>query len=141
MTHKVRIRRLPTGVPGLNPVLDGVLPEFSFNLIAGSPGTGKTTLAHQLMFGMASPERRALFFSALGEPALKMMRYQQHYAFFDIDKVESSIRFVIKRYVCLRLPIAASLSASPCTSTRGFWAGGLRRAAHRIAFHNQKGLE
>jgi circadian clock protein KaiC len=94
MTDKVKIRRLPTGVPGLDAVLGGGLPEFSFNLIAGTPGSGKTTLAHQLMFGMANPERRALFFSALGEPALKMMRYQQQYAFFDIDKVESSIRFV-----------------------------------------------
>jgi len=94
MTNKVNIRRLPTGVPGLDNLLGGGLPEFSFNLIAGTPGSGKTTLAHQMMFSLANPENRALFFTVLGEPALKMLRYQQQFPFFDINKVNDSIRFV-----------------------------------------------
>ena len=64
--RKVNIRRLPTGVPGLDEVLGGGLPEFSFNLIAGAPGSGKTTLAHQIMFSLATPQRPALYFTALG---------------------------------------------------------------------------
>jgi circadian clock protein KaiC len=94
MSNKVKIRRLKTGVPGLDNLLGGGLPEFSFNLIAGTPGSGKTTLAHQIMFSLAKPDNRALFFTVLGEPALKMLRYQQQFAFFDIDKVNESIRFV-----------------------------------------------
>ncbi|MDD5266115.1 MAG: ATPase domain-containing protein [Methylococcales bacterium] len=94
MSNKVSIHRLKTGVPGLDNLLGGGLPEFSFNLIAGSPGSGKTTLAHQIMFTLANPENRALFFTVLGEPALKMLRYQQQFPFFDIDKVNASIRFV-----------------------------------------------
>lgn len=94
MTNKVNIRRLPTGVPGLDNLLGGGLPEFSFNLIAGTPGSGKTTLAHQMMFSLANPNNRALFFTVLGEPALKMLRYQQQFPFFDINKVNDSIRFV-----------------------------------------------
>ena len=94
MSNKVSIRRLPTGVPGLDNLLGGGLPEFSFNLIAGAPGSGKTTLAHQIMFSLAAPDNRALFFTVLGEPALKMLRYQQQFSFFDIDKVNHSIRFV-----------------------------------------------
>ncbi|MEO4012592.1 ATPase domain-containing protein [Pseudomonas rossensis] len=62
MSTKVTINRLATGVPGLDEVLGGGLPEFSFNLIAGPPGCGKTTLAHQMMFALATPERPALFF-------------------------------------------------------------------------------
>jgi len=72
MNKKVSIRLLKTGVPGLDNLLGGGLPEFSFNLIAGLPGSGKTTLAHQIIFSLASPENRALFFTVLGEPALKM---------------------------------------------------------------------
>jgi hypothetical protein len=49
MSEKVRIRRLPTGVPGLDAVLGGGVPEFSFNVIAGTAGAGKTTLAPQIM--------------------------------------------------------------------------------------------
>ena len=88
MTKKVSIRRLKTGVPGLDNLLGGGLPEFSFNLIAGPPGSGKTTLAHQIMFAQANPDNRALFFTVLGEPALKMLRYQQQFSFFDFAKVE-----------------------------------------------------
>ena len=94
MSKKVSIHRLATGVPGLDNLLGGGLPEFSFNLIAGTPGSGKTTLAHQMMFSLANPNYRALFFTVLGEPALKMLRYQQQFPFFDVNKVNESIRFV-----------------------------------------------
>jgi circadian clock protein KaiC len=94
MTDKVPIRRLLTGVPGLDEILGGGVPEFSFNLIAGVPGSGKTTLVHQMMFALASPERPALFFTVLGEPPLKMLRYQQQFEFFDLSRVNSSVRFV-----------------------------------------------
>ncbi|NMM27559.1 MAG: AAA family ATPase [Glaciimonas sp.] len=94
MYKKVTIRRLKTGVPGLDNLLGGGLPEFSFNLIAGTPGSGKTTLAHQIMFSLASPKNRALFFTVLGEPVLKMLRYQQQFPFFDIKKVNQSVRYV-----------------------------------------------
>ena len=94
MGEKFGIRLLKTGVPGLDDLLGGGLPEFSFNLVAGMPGCGKTTLAHQIMFASASPTNRALFFTVLGEPALKMLRYQQQFAYFDVAKVNESIRFV-----------------------------------------------
>lgn len=94
MSTKVTINRLATGVPGLDEVLGGGLPEFSFNLIAGPPGCGKTTLAHQMMFALATPERPALFFTVLGEPPLKMLRYQQQFDFFDSDAINHSIRYI-----------------------------------------------
>jgi len=94
MTAKVTIHRLATGVPGLDEVLGGGLPEFSFNLIAGQPGSGKTTLAHQMMFALASPQRPALYFTVLGEPPLKMLRYQQQFDYFDAEAVGRGVRFI-----------------------------------------------
>lgn len=94
MSDKVTLGKLSTGVPGLDVLLGGGLSEFSFNLIAGAPGSGKTTLAHQIMFSLATAERRALFFTVLGEPPLKMLRYQQQYGFFDMDKVGPAIQYV-----------------------------------------------
>ena len=93
-TARVAIARLPTGVPGLDEVLGGGLPEYSFNVIGGAPGAGKTTLTHQILFNLASPERPALYFSVIGEPALKMLRYQQQMAYFDPAKVGESIHFI-----------------------------------------------
>ena len=88
------IDRLATGVPGLDDVLGGGLPEYSFNIIAGSPGSGKTTLAHQIMFATATARHSGLYFTAFGEPPLKMLRYQQQFGFFDAAKINEAIHFV-----------------------------------------------
>src|SRR4249920_2844383 len=92
-SRNVPINRLPSGVPKLDDILGGGWPEFSFNLIVGEPGSGKTTLAHQFMFANAAPDRTALYFTVLGEPTLKMLRYQQQFAFFDMTKVQSVVQF------------------------------------------------
>src|ERR1700709_419568 len=91
---KVVIRKMPAGVRGLDEILGGGIPEFSFNIIAGSPGCGKTTLAHQILFANATAKQPALYFTVLGEPAMKMLRYQQQYSFFDESKLNTAIRFV-----------------------------------------------
>ncbi len=108
---RVTIRQLPTGVPGLDEILGGGLPEFSFNIIAGAPGCGKTTLAHQLMFANAAPERPALYFTVLGEPAIKMLRYQQQFTFFDNAKMGGAIRFINLSQVVLDQDLGAVLDA------------------------------
>ena len=92
--ERVVIRQIPTGVPGLDEVLGGGIPEYSFNMIAGAPGTGKTTLAEQIMFANATAERPAIYFTVLGEPPLKMLRYQQQFSFFELGKVGSEVRYI-----------------------------------------------
>ena len=91
---KVTIHQIPTGVRGLDDIMGGGIPEFSFNIIAGTPGCGKTTLAHQLVFANATAKKPALYFTVLGEPAMKMLRYQQQFSFFDESKLGKSIRFI-----------------------------------------------
>ena len=90
----VKIHKLPTGVRGLDDILGGGVPEFSFNVIAGMPGCGKTTLAHQIIFANATVEKPALYFTVLGEPAIKMLRYQQQFSFFDGSKLGNAVRFI-----------------------------------------------
>jgi circadian clock protein KaiC len=91
---KVTIHKLPTGVRGLDEILGGGISEFSFNIIAGTPGCGKTTLAHQIVFATATVKKPALYFTVLGEPAIKMLRYQQQYSFFDEGKLGKAVRFI-----------------------------------------------
>src|SRR6202158_1368882 len=91
---RVTINKLPTGVPGLDDILGGGVPEFSFNIIAGAPGSGKTTLAHQIVFANATEKKPALYFTVPGEPAMKMLRYQQQFAFFDESKLGKAVRFI-----------------------------------------------
>jgi circadian clock protein KaiC len=91
---KVTIRKIQTGVRGLDDILGGGIPEFSFNILAGTPGSGKTTLAHQIVFANATATKPVLYFTVLGEPAIKMLRYQQQYSFFDASKLGKAIRFI-----------------------------------------------
>lgn len=91
---KADLKLLPSGVPNLDAILGGGFPEYSFNVIAGHPGSGKTTLCHQIIFANASPDTPALYFTVVGEPPLKMLRYQQQFSFFDSSKVDGSIHFV-----------------------------------------------
>ena len=107
--NKVKIEKLPTGVPGLDEIVGGGLPEFSFNIIAGAPGSGKTTLAHQFVFANATPERPALYFTVLGESAIKMLRYQQQYTFFDPAKLPDAVRFVNLSQIVLEKDLGAVL--------------------------------
>jgi circadian clock protein KaiC len=88
------LKLIDTGVPGLNDILGGGLPELSFNLIAGSPGAGKTTMAMQVLFANATAARPGLFITLLGETSLKMLRYQQLFEFFDRGRVGSEVHFL-----------------------------------------------
>ena len=94
-TGKARLNRLTSGIATLDTILGGGFPEYSFNLIAGDPGAGKTTLCHQIMFANATPERPAVYFTVVGEPPIKMLRYQQQFSFFDPARLrDGSIHFV-----------------------------------------------
>src|SRR5512140_183625 len=106
---KVTIHKIPTGVRGLDDILGGGVPEFSFNIIAGAPGCGKTTLAHQILFANATARKPALYFTVLGEPAMKMLRYQQQYSFFDESKLGKAIRFINLADVVLEKDLNAVL--------------------------------
>ncbi len=107
--EKVKIRQLRTGIRGLDDILGGGLPELSFNIIAGAPGCGKTTLAHQIVFANATPQKPVIYFTILGEPALKMLRYQQQYSFFDPAKLTKAIRFINLSQVVLEKDLSAVL--------------------------------
>jgi circadian clock protein KaiC len=106
---KVKIHRLSTGVRGLDDILGGGVPEFSLNVLAGAPGCGKTTLVHQIAFANATPRKPALYFTVLGEPVLKMMRYQQQFSFFDETKLGKAVRFVNLSDLVLEKDLAAVL--------------------------------
>src|ERR1035437_2108908 len=117
---RVTLNKLTTGVSGLDEIVGGGLPEFSFNIIAGAPGSGKTTLAHQ--FANAPPERPALYFTVLGESAIKMLRYQQQFTFFDPTKLPDSIRFINLSQVVLERDLGRSEERRVGKECRSRWS-------------------
>ena len=63
-----------------------------------------------MVFANATPERPALFFTVLGEPALKMLRYQQQFEFFDQAKLGTAVRFINLSQVVLENDLGAVLA-------------------------------
>lgn len=86
--------KLPTGIPGLDGILSGGVPERSVNIVAGHPGSGKTIFTQQLIYTNASPTQKALYLTTLSEPAMKMLHYLQKFTFFDAEKVGSEVIYL-----------------------------------------------
>jgi circadian clock protein KaiC len=82
------IRLISTGVRNLDTILGGGIPLYSMNIIAGSPGSGKTILAQQLLFETIRrhPDEKNLYLTTLSEPMLKVVRYGQRLNFFDAEQ-------------------------------------------------------
>jgi circadian clock protein KaiC len=83
-----------TGNEGLDAILGGGLPSRSLTLIAGEPGSGKTILTLQMLFHSARQGKTCLYCTTLSEPAIKVMRYMQSFAFFDEKIFREKIIFV-----------------------------------------------
>ncbi|NLY39924.1 MAG: AAA family ATPase [Firmicutes bacterium] len=87
------MNRIVTGIDGLDQILNGGFPEFSTILVTGAPGTGKTILTQNLMFNVARGGAKVLYCSTLAEPQIKVIRYQQQFAFFDPNAFMNSVIF------------------------------------------------
>ena len=78
-----QLPRLATGVPGLDEVLGGGLPAGRTCLVAGPPGTGKTTLGNQLAFAHAAGGGRAVVATLLAEAHDLVLANLRGFRFFD----------------------------------------------------------
>src|ERR1043166_7559420 len=87
------LKCLTTGSPAFDRILGGGLPERSLNVIAGEPGAGKTLFALQMLFHLAKQGKKALYFTTLSEPALKLIGYMQQFSFFDEAAVDREVVF------------------------------------------------
>lgn len=83
--------RISTGIDILDDLLQGGFPGNSTIMLVGSPGTGKTIMAHQMMFRNAAPEHKFIYMTTLAEPQVKVMKFQQEFSFFDESKFQRSV--------------------------------------------------
>jgi circadian clock protein KaiC len=88
------LERLSTGSAALDRILDGGLPVRSLTVVAGEPGAGKTLFALQMLFHLGRQGKKALYFTTLSEPSLKLIKYMQQFSFFDEAAVGEQVVFV-----------------------------------------------
>jgi circadian clock protein KaiC len=94
MKKRSDLERLHTGVPNLDDLLRGGLPQGGMVVIAGPPGAGKTILSQQICFHRAATGGKTLYFSTLSEPTAKTLRFLRGFDFFDPSKLDELVHFV-----------------------------------------------
>jgi circadian clock protein KaiC len=73
--------RITTGIPGLDPVIEGGFLVGGVYIVQGPPGSGKTILANQLCCHHARSGQRAIYFTLLSESHSGMFAHLQRMAF------------------------------------------------------------
>ena len=83
------ITRAPTGIPGLDELIEGGFPVPSTILVAGEPGTGKTTFGVQSLFHIAREGGVGIYLAAISEPPWVVQSFLSNFGFYDADLVDS----------------------------------------------------
>ncbi len=85
------VKRINTGVAGLDLVLDGGLQPGAVIVLAGAPGTGKTILANQVCFAVGTAEHKSVYYTTASEPHTKLIRHLEPFTFFDAGSLTSRV--------------------------------------------------
>jgi len=88
------LTRTPTGIAGLDLVLNGGLEPGSVVVLAGAPGTGKTILAQQMCFAGATSAHKCVYYTTMSEPHTKLVRHLADFAFFDPDALGPTVEYI-----------------------------------------------
>ncbi len=84
------IRRLPSGIPGLDRNIEEGFPNPMILLLEGEPGTGKSTFALQMLMHECEGMNR-IYFSGISEPFESMVRNMGRHKFFRADYIEQGV--------------------------------------------------
>lgn len=93
-TEVPRLTRVPSGLPGMDTVLEGGFFQGCVYIVQGTPGVGKTIFANQVSFAAAERDQRALYVTLLSETHERMMQSMRSLAFFRSDRIPSHIYYV-----------------------------------------------
>ena len=101
------LRRISSGIEGLDAILCGGFLHSGVYIVCGKPGSGKTIFGHQICFAhvgsgsaaAAAPaasrrKGRALYVTLLAESHARMMLHLRDMSFFDADAVPDSVYYI-----------------------------------------------
>jgi len=148
----LEIKKVPSGIPGLDDLIMGGFNVPSSVLIAGEPGTGKTTFLLQSLFEGARKGESGLYITAISEPTWLTQRYIATFSFYDESLIEKEkivfkdigntllkdpsntikeIEKLVESYTPQRLVI------DPITPMKNYWvqSGKTRESIHELLTH------
>jgi len=88
------VRKVPTGIPGMDELLNGGIPERNVVLLSGGPGTGKTIFGQQFLYSGVSEYDEPGVLVALEEHPVQIRINMRQFG-WDITRYEEEGRFAI----------------------------------------------
>lgn len=88
------IKRVPTGIAGLDEILQGGLLEGGVYIVQGAPGTGKTILGNEVCFRHAATGGRAAYVTLLAEMHTRMLQHLRSMAFFNEAVIPEALYYI-----------------------------------------------
>lgn len=85
--------QISTGVPGMDQVLNGGLRRRGLHVLLGTPGTGKSVIAHQIGAHLIREGGKVLYLTVLVETHQMLMEQARTFAFYDPAAVPSSLYY------------------------------------------------
>ncbi|HKZ45729.1 MAG TPA: ATPase domain-containing protein [archaeon] len=83
---KYALKRVKTGIPGLDALMSGGIPEGNVTLVSGECGVGKTTLGMQYLVYGAKKKEPGVFFTIEEDP--ERLKFYQMLLGWDIEELE-----------------------------------------------------
>ena len=86
--------RRPTGIEGLDRILEGGFLAAGVYIVQGPPGAGKTILANQACFNHAAAGGHALYVTLLAESHSRLFAHLERMAFFDASAIPDRVYYI-----------------------------------------------
>ncbi len=89
----MKLKRISSGIDGLDEMIGGGFPFPSVSLVAGSAGTGKTTFGMKFLVDGAKKGEQGLFITTLSEPTQWMLKYATQFDFIKKKYFDNEIKY------------------------------------------------
>jgi len=100
-------KRVVTGVPGLDDLIEGGIPENFIILVSGTSGTGKTTLCMQFLAEGIKQNEKGIYIG-LGEDIDIIQRSMSNYG-LDLEKMAENDQLIFADIPALNIEEAAAI--------------------------------
>jgi circadian clock protein KaiC len=94
MSESAFLERIQTGIPGLDPILEGGLLKGAVYIAQGPPGAGKTIFGNQICYNHARSGGQAIYITLLAESHARMLAHLRRMSFFDPALVPERVYYM-----------------------------------------------
>lgn len=88
------LERVPSGIAGLDTILNGGFLRGGVYFVSGQPGSGKTILSNQIAFSHVASGGRTVFASLLSETHARMFAYLSTLSFFNPAPIGDALYYI-----------------------------------------------